>query len=96
MQIKLLRDYIFKMMMVESNPLISVIIPVYNVAKYVRCCIESVERQTYQPLEVILVDDGSTDDSVKICDELENEFDNITKENVPSSFNCVYARYTWL
>lgn len=46
----------FKMMMVESNPLISVVIPVYNVAKYVRRCIESVERQTYQPLEVILVD----------------------------------------
>ena len=44
------------MMMVESNPLISVVIPVYNVAKYVRRCIESVERQTYQPLEVILVD----------------------------------------
>lgn len=67
-----------KTMMAESNPLISVIIPVYNVAKYVRRCIESVERQTYQSLEVILVDDGSTDDSGKICDELEDEFDNIT------------------
>lgn len=66
-----------KMMMAESSPLISVIIPVYNVAKYVRRCIESVERQTYWPLEVILVDDGSTDGSGKICDELEVQFDNI-------------------
>lgn len=63
-----------KTMMAESNPLISVIIPVYNVAKYVRRCIESVERQTYRSLEVILVDDGSTDDSGKICDELEDEY----------------------
>ena len=60
-----------------GNPLISVIVPVYNVSEYVRRCIESVEYQTYQPLEVILVDDGSTDGSREICDELENEFDNI-------------------
>lgn len=63
--------------MYPNNPLISVIVPVYNVSKYVRRCVESVEHQTYQPLEIILVDDGSTDGSGEICDELENEFDNI-------------------
>lgn len=52
-----------------SNPLISVIIPVYNVDAYLRRCIDSVIDQTYRNLEIILVDDGSTDDSAKICDE---------------------------
>lgn len=63
--------------MYYNNPLISVIVPVYNVSKYVRRCVESVEHQTYQPLEVILVDDGSTDGSGEICNELESEFGNI-------------------
>lgn len=52
------------------NPLISVIIPVYNVEKYLKDCVESVINQTYQRLEIILVDDGSKDNSGKICDEL--------------------------
>ncbi len=47
---------------------ISVIVPVYNVEKYLDQCIESIVRQTYNDLEIILVDDGSTDGSGKICD----------------------------
>ena len=51
------------------NNFISVIVPIYNVEKYLKKCIESIINQTYKNLEIILVDDGSTDDSGKICDE---------------------------
>lgn len=49
--------------------MISVIVPVYNVEKYLPTCIESILNQTYKDLEIILVDDGSTDKSGEICDE---------------------------
>lgn len=52
-----------------NKPLISVIIPVYNVEKYLDRCIGSVVNQTYKNLEIILVDDGATDSSGKKCDE---------------------------
>lgn len=58
-------------MEIEKNPLISVIVPVYNVEKYLIKCIDSIKNQTYKHLEIILVDDGSTDQSGEICDELQ-------------------------
>lgn len=53
----------------EKQPLVSIIIPVYNVENYVRECLDSVISQTYSNLEILIVDDGSTDSSGAICDE---------------------------
>ena len=52
-----------------STPLVSVIVPVYNVEEYLKECIDSIVGQTYRHLEIILVDDGSSDQCGKICDE---------------------------
>jgi glycosyltransferase involved in cell wall biosynthesis len=56
---------------------ISVIIPIYNVEKYLKRCIESIIKQTYSNLEIILVDDGSPDGCAKICDEYKNKDERI-------------------
>ena len=53
----------------QYQPLISVIIPVYNVAEFLNRCMESVCGQTYRNLEIIVVDDGSTDESSAMCDK---------------------------
>lgn len=49
--------------------LISIVVPVYNVEKYLKKCVDSIINQTYKKLEIILVDDGSIDKSGKICDD---------------------------
>lgn len=49
--------------------LISIIVPVYNVEQYLACCLDSIIEQSYKRLEIILVDDGSTDGSGNICRE---------------------------
>ena len=59
------------------NDLISIIIPVYNVEEYLKECLESVITQTYQNIEVLLIDDGSEDSSSNICDQYANKDDRI-------------------
>lgn len=64
--------------------MISVVIPIYNTASYLRQCIESILKQTYKDFEILLVDDGSTDTSKDICLEYQSKYDNIRylyKEN---------------
>lgn len=58
-------------------PIISVIIPVYNVEKYLRACLDSVMNQTFDNYEVIIVNDGSTDNSGQIAEEYKNKYSNI-------------------
>lgn len=74
-------------------PKISVIVPVYNVEHYLRCCLDSVLFQTFQDWEAILVDDGSTDSSGAICDEYatrDSRFRVLHKKNggLSSARNC--------
>lgn len=68
----------------KAEILVSVTVPIYNVAEYLSQCIESIRKQTYKALEIILVDDGSTDESGDICDKYAKEDSRITvihKEN---------------
>ena len=68
----------------SSTPRLAVIIPVYKVEPYLRQCIESVQRQTFTSLRIILVDDGSPDSCGEICEEYARQDDRILvlhKEN---------------
>ena len=64
--------------------MVSIIVPIYNAAKYLPECIESLTNQEYQDIEILLVDDGSTDDSPVICceyEKIDHRIRYIRKEN---------------
>ena len=56
---------------------VSVIVPVYNVEKYLEECVDSLIGQTLKEIEILLIDDGSTDSSGKMCDEYAQKYENI-------------------
>lgn len=67
-----------------ENQLISVIVPIYNVENYLRMCLDSIEHQTYSNIEVLLINDGSPDESGEICQEYvarDSRFHYFEKEN---------------
>ena len=53
-----------------NEPLVSIIVPVYNVESYLSPCLESIQRQSWRNLEVLMVDDGSTDGSSAVCADM--------------------------
>ena len=68
----------------KENYKVSIIVPVYNTTKYLKKCVNSLIAQTYQNVEILLVDDGSTDDSGALCDWFANKYPQIKvfhKEN---------------
>lgn len=75
--------------------MISVIVPVYNVQKYIRYCLNCLVKQTLNDIEILLVDDGSTDESGNICDEYAERFNNFKvyhKKN-GGGVNCKKSRH---
>lgn len=65
-------------------PLVSVIVPVYNVEKYLPRCLDSLVNQTYENLEILLVDDGSADSSGEICDAYAAKDNRIRVFHIPN------------
>ncbi|RZM15635.1 glycosyltransferase [Lactobacillus delbrueckii] len=58
-------------------PLVSIIVPVYNVEKYLQQCVDSLVSQTYQNIEILLIDDGSKDNSGQMCNQFSEQYTNV-------------------
>lgn len=80
----MLRNVLQEDMLVSEKPLVSVIIPAYNTESYIGKCLKSVQTQTYENLEVLVIDDGSTDGTGAVCRrfaEADSRFRVLHKEN---------------
>ena len=78
------RKIMNKISLTDNLPLISVVLPVYNVENYLEKCLNSVVKQTYKNIEIIIVNDGSLDSSIDICNKYANKDSRIkvfTKPN---------------
>ena len=89
--------------MVSPSPLISIIIPVYNTAKYLQRCLDSVCNQTYSNIEVLCIDDGSSDNSLQILNEYANKDSRIkvytqinSGASVARNVGLAHARGEWV
>lgn len=71
---------------------ITVIVPVYNTKKFLTRCVNSILKQSYENLEVIIIDDGSTDGSAQVCDEL-SKSDKRVRVIHQKIRNCNYKKY---
>lgn len=60
-----------------KNEKISIIVPAYNSEKNIECCIKSIEKQTYKNLEIIIINDGSKDNTRSICEKMQKQYNNI-------------------
>ena len=65
----------------DESIILSIIIPIYNAEKFIKACLESIVIQNKDNMEIILVNDGSTDSSLKICEEIKENIDNIVLVN---------------
>lgn len=80
-----------------EKDLISIVVPIYNVQKYLEKCIKSIIKQTYENLEIILVNDGSTDNSLDICkkyEKIDKRIKVINKSN-RRVIRCKKCRYKY-
>lgn len=73
------------------NEKVSIVVPVYNVEKYIEACLLSLVNQTYNNIEIIIVNDGSTDNSLMICEEYEKKYHNIKLLSIKNQ-GVSYAR----
>ena len=72
--------------------LVSIIVPVFKVEKYIKRCIESLCNQSYKDIEIILIDDGSPDRSGEICDEFaaKNSYVKVFHQKNLASCSCIF------
>ena len=73
-------------MLLNREPLVSIIVPVYNAQAHIARCIESIRKQTYQNIEIILLNDGSNDVSLPICQMFSNVFPLFHRYFSPDAF----------
>jgi len=76
----------------KNEPAISIVVPVYNVEKYLHACMKSLLAQTFTDFEVILVDDASPDNSGKICDEFAKKDARVRVVHLPENLGVTAAR----
>ena len=76
----------------NSQPKISVIVPVYKVENFLDRCVESIVGQTYENLEIILVDDGSPDNCPAMCDECAKKLNKLISENFALIYSVDYEQ----